>query len=297
MAIVGVHSNKYPNEAQPENVRNAILRNDITHPVVLDERHVIWNAFGINSWPTLVVIDADGQAVGAFAGEGHREELDRLIAALLQRGQTLGKLTNSPLPLRPERQRPTASGLSFPGKVLADREGGRLFIADTGHHRVIETDWNGEVKLIYGNGDAGFEDGQAAECQLQHPQGLALIGKALYIADTGNHALRRVDLLTGQLETVLGNGTIGYDRQGGQRGTAQLLNSPWDLAVLNGVLYLAMAGLHQIWAYHPRTGIGEVVIGTGRENITDQTARKAALAQPSGLAAAAGRLYFADSGR
>jgi DNA-binding beta-propeller fold protein YncE len=88
---------------------------------------------------------------------------------------------------------------------------------------------------------------------------------------------------------------IGYDRRGGHSGRDQALNSPWDLAMLGGKLYLAMAGLHQIWVFDPTTGEAHVVAGTGRENITDGPARRAALAQPSGIAAAGEMLYFADS--
>ncbi len=295
VAIIGVHSNKYANEAHPANVREAILRYNITHPVVVDEAHAIWESYGVNAWPTLALVDTTGHLLGTLPGEGHRDELDRLIAALLDVGQREGTLAEGPLPLRPEPPHTGWTGLSFPGKVVVDKAGGRLFISDSDHNRVLITDWDGALQGFFGSGIAGLVDGPYEDARFHHPQGLALFGGSLYIADTDNHALRRADLASYHVETILGNGMIGYDRRGGHRGHEQLLNSPWDIAFLDGLLYLAMAGLHQIWTYDPQTGVGQLALGTGREALADNNARHAALAQTSGLSASNGRLYFADS--
>ena len=295
VAFIGVHSPKYTNEERPDNVRQAVLRYGITHPVVVDAQHLVWDSFGIHAWPTLVVVDSTGHAVAALPGEGHRDELDRLIAGLLDIGRQQGTLAEKPIPRVPARREISYSGLAYPEKVLADPDGGRLFIADTDHHRVLLTDWNGAVLGFLGSGSAGLRDGAYEDARFDTPQGMALVGGALYIADTRNHALRRADLTTFHVDTVGGNGMIGYDRHGGHRGREQVLNSPWDVTVLNGVLYIAMAGLHQIWTYDLKRETLQAVIGTGRENLADNEARRAALAQPSGLTAENGVLYFADS--
>ena len=295
VVILGVHSNKYPNEANPANVREAVLRYDITHPVIVDEAHAIWDTFGVTAWPTLVVIDSAGHAIGSLPGEGHRDDLDRLIAALLEIGRDQGTLAEGPLHLKPEAHHRSNSGLSYPGKILADPDGDRLFIADSHNNRIIMTNWAGEVQGFFGSGIQGLVDGSYEDARFNNPQGMALFGKALYVADTGSHALRRIDLVGFHVDTVLGNGMIGYDRHGGHRGLKQLLNSPWDVTFLDGLLYIALAGLHQVWVYDPKTEIAEVRLGTGRENIADNAGRKSALAQTSGLAAGDGILYFADS--
>ncbi len=295
VVFIGVHSNKYTTEAYPENIRQAILRLGVTHPVVVDQAHAIWDAYAVNAWPTLAVIDPNGYLIAMFSGEGHREELDRLIAGLLDIGRDRELLADGPITLKPEQRPPSRSGLLFPGKVLADRAGGRLFIADSGHHRVLITDWRGEIIGFLGSGMPGQVDGMYSDARFRNPQGMALFGNNLYIADTDNHMVRQVDLTSFHVHTALGNGIIGYDRRGGHRGRDQLLNSPWDVAFLNGKLYIAMAGLHQIWAYDPQTEIAEVVAGTGREDIADNVARRAVLAQPSGLSAAGELLFFADS--
>lgn len=295
VAIIGVHSNKYDNEAHPQNVREAVLRYNITHPVIVDEDHTIWNYYGVSAWPTLVLIDSSGRALGAFPGEGHRDELDRVIAALLEIGHEEGTLAEGPPALRRETPHTSSSGLAYPGKILAHPAGDRLFVADSNHNRILVLGMDGEVQGFFGSGIGGLVDGSYEDARFNNPQGMALFDGALFVADTNNHAVRRIDLTAFHVDTVIGNGVIGYDRRGGHRGRDQMLNSPWDLAFLNGQLHIAMAGLHQIWAYDPQTEIAGVVAGTGRENITDSEARKAALAQPSGLAAGNGRLYFADS--
>jgi len=295
VVFIGVHSNKYDNEANPENIARAILRYGITHPVVVDDEHIIWGMYGVSAWPTLVVIDSTGYIVAVWSGEGHGEELDRLIAGLLELGHEKGTLAAEHISAQPIQMAETDSRLLFPGKVLADPAGRRLFIADSGRHHILITDYEGRLLGFLGSGVAGMVDGSYEDTRFRNPQGMALFGSTLYIADTDNHAVRQADLTSFHVHTTLGNGMIGFDRRGGHRGREQALNSPWDVAFLNGVLYIALAGLHQIWTYDPQSQIAQAAIGTGRENIADNAARKAALAQTSGLSAANGKLYFADS--
>ena len=298
--VIGVHSNKFTNEGTRQNVRSAILRYDIAHPVVVDEDMRIWRSFGVNSWPTRVLIDPKGYVVGVGPGEGLRREFEDAIATLLTEHRAAGTLATAPL--RPAREAvvPTASRLRFPGKVLADPAGGRLFISDSNHHRIVVATWPdayGDCDLIkvVGMGTTGFTDGPAPDAAFDHPQGMALDGDALYVADTENHALRCVDLTDWSVATVAGTGALSNDRQGGRPGLEQGLNSPWALAARDGLLYVAMAGTHQLWVHHMQSGATGVLAGSGREDIIDGPALQAALAQPSGLTLLDDVLYFADS--
>jgi len=85
------------------------------------------------------------------------------------------------------------------------------------------------------------------------------------------------------------------DRSGGGKGTQQGLNSPWDLVLEGMTLYVAMAGVHQIWRIDLPVGFARAFAGSGRENIVDGPTETAALAQPSGICSLGGNLYFADS--
>ena len=298
--VIGVHSAKFTNEGQRQTVRAAVGRYEIAHPVIIDESMRLWSEYAVRSWPTLVLVGSDRRVVGVIAGEGNREALDGAIAAALEEGRAKGTL--APAPLRPARERSVraATGLAFPGKVLADPAGGRLFIADSNHNRIVVAtlpDRDGRSRLIraIGHGRVGHEDGPADRAGFNHPQGLALSHETLYVADTENHMIRAVNLESWTVTTVAGTGVQGYDRSGGKIGVQQVLNSPWDLAIEGSTLYVAMAGPHQLWRLDLPMGFARAFVGSGRENIVDGPVEAAALAQPSGLALSGNHLYFADS--
>ncbi|MGE5178822.1 MAG: thioredoxin-like domain-containing protein [Bacteroidota bacterium] len=299
--VIGVHSAKFENEGHRQTVRAAVNRYEIRHPVVVDREMRLWSEYTVKSWPTLVLVGPDGRIVGAVAGEGNRASLDQAVATALAEGRAKGILAEGPLRLEREQSVRAATGLAFPGKVHADPLGRRLFIADSNHNRIVVAELPGEsgrarlVKIV-GSGRVGHEDGAADSATFHHPQGLALLdSETLLVADTENHLLRSVDLAGWTVTTVAGTGDQSYDRSGGKRGTAQGLNSPWDLAVEGSTCYVAMAGPHQIWRIDLPMGLCRAWVGTGRENIVDGPVEGAALAQPSGLSLMGNYLYFADS--
>lgn len=295
LLVIGVHSGKFDNERESENIRQAILRYGIEHPVVNDAHFAIWRQYGARGWPHLVLIDPDGMIVAEFFGEGHYLRLDRAIRQLIQTHDD--NLDRTPIALALERDKRPRSALSFPGKVLADEESDRLFIADTGYNRIVITDFAGNVIDIAGEGVEGWRDGAFESARFRHPHGMALDGDSLYIADTGNHMLRRLDLAQRSVTTVAGTGRQSYTRRGGGPARETGLNSPWDLTQMKpgGPIYIAMAGSHQLWVYDPRQGRVETFAGTGREDIIDLIVTHAALAQPSGITHDGQQLYFADS--
>jgi thiol-disulfide isomerase/thioredoxin len=298
--VIGVHSAKFENEGSRQAVRAAIARYEIKHPVIVDEEMAIWGEYTVRSWPTLVLVGADGRVIGAVAGEGNRAALDEAIGKALRDAKAAGIAASGPLRFEREESVRAASGLAFPGKVLADPAGGRLYIADSNHNRIVVStlpDAAGRSKLVavVGGGRVGRDDGPAGRASFHHPQGLALMGETLLVADTENHMIRAVDTRTFEVRAVAGTGEQSYDRSGGKRGTAQGLNSPWDLAVEGSTCYIAMAGPHQIWRLDLPLGLCRAWAGSGRENLVDGPAEGAALAQPSGLALIGNHLYFADS--
>ena len=302
VVIIGVHSNKFDNEGSLANIRAAVQRYEVTHPVVVDENMRIWKDFTINSWPTLVLVGANGKIIGAISGEGHYEILAKSIEGALAQARARNDLAAAPLKLSREGAVRSASGLSFPGKVLADEKGQRLFIADSNHNRILITDLpdntgNAHLLEIIGEGAIGADDGPFDKARFHRPQGLALAGDTLWIADTENHLIRAADLAKKQVRTVLGTGKQVFDPEAGKTGRAQGLNSPWDLAAQGTKLYISMAGQHQLFVMNTLTAMAEIYAGSGRENIRDGLAADANLAQPSGLALdpARSRLYFADS--
>lgn len=296
VVVIGVHSAKFDNESDKANILTACHRYHIEHPVIVDEHHRIWSEYGVQAWPTLAVIDAEGRVVGQLSGEGNREILDGVIEALLDEGREKGVLAAGPPEFNRHSRVPSATGLAFPGKVLATRD--RVFIADSNHDRIIIADTSGQVLAIAGSGRKGTKDGGFTQAEFNNPQGMAFDDQKeiLYVADTDNHLIRKLDLSAKSVETISGRGVQVYDRLGGGIGTSQGLNSPWDLALRGSTLYIAMAGPHQLWTLDIATGVARAWAGSGREDVIDGVGtRSAALAQPSGLALSGEWLYFADS--
>jgi DNA-binding beta-propeller fold protein YncE/thioredoxin-related protein len=296
LVVIGVHSAKFENEGETENIRRIILRYELEHPVINDRDFVVWNQYGAQAWPTLVLIDPDGKVLGYHSGEGVYEPFDRVIGGMVAEFDALGRIDRRPLALSLEREKQVDSPLLFPGKVLADPDGGRLFIADSNHNRIVVTDLSGQVLDVIGDGQPRLRDGNFANASFFRPQGLALAGgNTLYVADTENHAIRKIDLAGQLVETVAGTGRQEYMivRSGPARTTN--LNSPWDVLYHDGRLFIAMAGQHQLWVYDVAGEQIALHAGSGREALTDGRLLDGGLNQPSGLATDGQLLYVADS--
>ncbi|MBI3326562.1 MAG: redoxin domain-containing protein, partial [Nitrospinae bacterium] len=295
LVVIGVHSAKFKNERESDNIRQAILRYEIAHPVVNDHEFRTWGAYGVRAWPTLALIDPGGYVVGGVSGEGNLEVLDRVIGEIVRAARAKGTLDETPLPLVLERAKTPGSPLAFPGKVLADEPSGRVFIADSNHNRIVIADMQGRVLDVAGTGQEGQDDGSFGRATFNHPQGMALDGAYLYVADTENHLIRRLDMHKRVVDTVAGTGqqTRQSHVPGVGRGVA--LNSPWDVAVIGRRLYIAMAGSHQIWVLNLDSMEVQPFAGSGREDIIDGLRLEAAMAQPSGITTDGKTLCVADS--
>ena len=293
LVVVGVHSAKFPTEKETDSLTAAVRRCELEHPVINDAEFQVWQQYSCRAWPTLMFIDPRGNVIGKHEGELTFEQFDTLMSGMVAEFDELGIMQRSPLPTTPPPGPQNA--LSFPGKVLADEAGRRLFIADTNHNRIIVSSFDGDVKQVIGSGEEALVDGSLVQSAFNHPQGMAIDGDILYVADTENHAIRRVDLQAGHVATIAGTGEQGYDRTGGRPGRSTSLSSPWDVVLHNGVVYIAMAGIHQLWSLDLETGIVGPYAGSGREAITDGPLATSALAQPSGITTDGERLFFADS--
>ena len=294
LVVIGVHSAKFDNEKDSEAIREAIVRYEIEHPVINDANQILWRKFGTRAWPTLALIDPEGYYLGSQSGEGTRQMFDTLIAKLVAHHRKRGTLDRTPVRFDLERKRVPSGPLKYPGKVLADEAGNRLFISDSNHNRIVIASLDGKLIDIVGDGQIGSRNGEFDKAQFDHPQGMALVGNRLFVADTENHEIREVDLVKKRVTTLAGSGK--QDRKRASSGRLSMaLNSPWDLVHVNGTLYIAMAGPHQIWRHVLGSNRIEVFAGSGREDILNGPHDSAAFAQPSGIVSDGQALYVADS--
>ena len=190
------------------------------------------------------------------------------------------------------------SNLNDPAGVAVDRWGD-FYIADSGNHRIRKVSLSGVISTVAGTGTGGFSgDGGAADkSELNNPVGVAVDSLGdLYIADAGNHRIRKVSL-SGVISTVAGTGTGGFSGDGGAADKSEL-NNPVGVAVDSlGNLYIADSGNHRIRKVD--SGVISTVAGSGFPTFSGDggAADKSELKIPVGVAVdSLGNLYIADSG-
>lgn len=274
----------------------------------------MWSNCDVHCWPTLLLIGPDAKPIVMLTGEGNKNDILYFLKHILEYYKLKNAISAHSLPIRPAYH--LLSNIKgpflFPGKITSILHENRdlIAISDSGNNRILITEADGTILKRIGGNKAGFRDGNLTEAEFNNPQGLVFESNLiLYVADTDNHAIRKIDLKNGLVETIAGNGAQGNDRKGGNIGKKQVISSPWDVVLYERVLIIAMAGLHQIWAlfladtvwwkgvkYTKGTCVN--IAGSGsEENRNNQYPHAAAFAQPSGLALSVKNkeVFIADS--
>ncbi len=311
LTVVGVHSPKFVHETDHDAVVAAVERYEVEHPVLDDPDLATWESYAVRAWPTLALVDPEGYVVAQLSGEGHAHGLDLLLAELVVEHEAKGTLRRGDGPYVPPE--PVPSTLRFPAKVVA-LPTGHLLVADAGHHRLVLLEGDGETpaRPPIGSGHRGLLDGPPEVARFDEPNGLCLlpadvatvVGYDVVVADTVNHALRGVSLIDGAVTTVAGTGSQwmqGSVQPPDGAAREQDLSSPWDVvwSPADGVVRVAMAGIHQLWDFDPVARRVRQYAGTTNEGLRDGPVDQAWFAQTSGLAVSADedgeRLWLADS--
>ncbi|MCB1560359.1 MAG: redoxin family protein [Xanthomonadales bacterium] len=291
LTVVGIHCPKFDAERERDVVISSLARLGIRIPVAADPDFIAWQHYGVRGWPCTVLIDTHGRVRQQFAGDLRHAELDAAVEALLHEGgeddsRVFGTLQ---LASRLEARQP----LSFPsGLAVTDAH---VYVADSGHHRILECTHEGRVLRQFGSGTPGLLDGGSADAGFLFPCGLSLHREALYVADRGNHALRRIRLLSGDVETVLGNGRPGPAAADGDLDADVALNAPGDVTAINDRLFIAMTGANQVWEYDLTQRRLRVLAGSGNAGIDDGVGSYARFAEPAGLVQVQQTLYVVDA--
>lgn len=289
LRLIIIHVPRFDFELLPELVLKRFRADGICAPILHDHDWQVWQRFAIQSWPTIVLYDAQGQEQTRFVGHD-----TALGEALLQ--LCAGQADPSPSARESfQEQHPEPrTSLCFPRGLVANSR--HLYIADTGNHRVLECQLTGRITRCFGCGTADLIDGTADEASFNHPQGLALDGETLYVADTHNHAIRRISLLQGRVDTICGNQKIGVPREGP-------VNSPWDvqlnwpqgIATTRNRLLFSSGADNQIWSFDLNQSRMSCVAGSGALACQDAHGLRAAFAQPVALTAIREIAYVCDA--
>lgn len=293
LVVVSVHSAKFDREGDAKNIRDAVLRYDIEHPVLVDRGMRVWDEYTVRAWPTLVLIAPDGRITNEVAGEGHYAELDTQIGSLVKTFREKKQLNETPLKLTLERAKTPNTPLFYPGKIAVGD--GKIIVADSSHNRLVVTDDSGKTLETIGSGEAALTNGSFQNAAFFNPQGVFVDGNKIYVADTNNHAIRLVDLAAKTVSTIAGTGKQAAWMADGGPASTSALSSPWDVLKVNDGLFIAMAGTHQVWRLDMKTNVVAPWAGDGNEARRDGVRQAASFAQPSGLATDSKSLFVADA--
>jgi sugar lactone lactonase YvrE len=196
----------------------------------------------------------------------------------------------------------TEASLSTPVGIAIDKEGHILIVEQSSRRIRRVHSQTGIITTIAGSGKTGFsgDGGAATEAAFDVPFDIAVDRKGnLYIADTGNNRIRKVDRKTGIISTVAGNGKSGFSGDEGPAVSASL-SSPFSITLdQNGSLYIADTGNHRVRFVDVKTGIISTIAGSGSDNFDGDggPAKKASLSSPFDVTIDQGQdLYIADTG-
>ena len=299
IAVIGVHAAKFPAERRTASLREAVVRHGIDHPVVNDAGFRIWNEYGVRAWPTVAFVDPRGRFLGSIPGEISAERVIPSLERMVAEYERLGQIDPRPVSKRREKDSQPAGVLQYPSKLIVTSEA-TMFVADTGHHRVLQLDLDRDhrkarIARVFGSGEAGLSDGPAERARFHAPRGLSRKGSTLYVADTENHAVRAIDLEGGGVRTVAGTGekASGLLKLGAAP-TRTPLRSPWAVWVDRPRVLVAMAGSHQILSLEDEASLVPFA-GSGREELRDGPGGFAGFNQPSDLAGDGHALFVADA--
>lgn len=289
--VVAVHVPRFDHERDPRRVAKRLARQKLEFPVAHDADWTLWQQYGIEAWPTVVLIDGEGRVRERWVGEGQVRELDSAVTAL-QDAAVPRSRNAAPVELR--RVREPMLPLRFPVGIAVNAN--YLYVADSGHHRVLECDHGGRVLRQFGSGGPGFIDGPMELSAFNRPNGICLQRDMLYVADAGNHAVRRIQLRTGDIDTVCGAGRPGEPVQGPIADPrAVALDQPRAVSLNADAMYIATAGDNRVWAYDLGKQEIRLLAGSGALGVTDGAGASAAFAEPAGLATVQQMLYVCDA--
>lgn len=288
--VVAVHVPKFEHERDVRRLGKRLGRQKFEFPIAHDADWALWQHYGIEAWPTVVLIDGEGRIRERIVGDGAIRELDARVSQL---GEELVPRSLNPDPIEMRRGGEPHLPLRFPTGIAVS--GNYLYVVDSGHHRVLECDQGGRVLRQFGSGGSGFIDGPMELAAFNRPQAICVQRDMLYLADAGNHAVRRIVLRSGDVETICGAGRPGVPNVGPVADPRMVaLDQPRAIALVGGKMFIATAGDNRIWSFDLGKPDIQLLAGSGALGVSDGPGASAAFAEPVSLAAVQQAIYVCD---
>lgn len=284
MLFCVIYSPKFPREGEEEVVQHFVAAHCAEVPVFVDTEGSFAFYHQIQQEPAIVIYDPLGRRRFVGAGDIDLKASHELCLGLMKQALAAKKIRGShSLLLR--KYSPPIGLLNHPSRILVDRKGERLFIADSGGHRLLQCDLTGKIQQVMGSGQAGDQTGSLSQTQFRRPTALALQKDELFVADSGNHRIKAIDLRQQQSRNLVGTGVLNFHQQVQATGQRVSLSSPRDLCFWThedtNYLCIGNTGSRQILRYDLDTDRVESFIGNGRKAQVDDIFKMSSFHQPS----------------
>lgn len=302
LTVIGVHSGNASGKNESSEIIKSILKNNITYPVVNDINLKIGNDFEIKNLPSLVLINTRGAIEKIYSTAEEIADIDDDVEDLV--AESRYKISHEALPIFLEGNAVAANVLTFPSKLeytksfsYKSRQVPAIFIANSGKNNIVIINLLGEIVLKIGAESGGFKDGSFDEAAFNYPKGLLYNEGKLYIADTGNNALREINFETEKVTTLIGSGKRGGSIEKTTNAEDLDLADPSDIEFSSDHkdIIIANSGAHQLLAYNIRGKKVSILAGNGSDGNLDGEYPGNSLSQISDIAVYGENIYLVDS--
>ncbi len=302
LAIIGVHNPIFDNEKNYNSVKKAVIRHEISYPVINDSRLELAKKFNIKNNPSFLIFGLSGRVDKKYVGSDSIDKVIKRTQELIDKNKF--SINHSRLPIVLEKNITIASLLTSPTKIIYEenfsykgREFPAFIIANSGQNSVLISSMMGEIILKIGSGIRGMVDGDIAEAKFSYPQGILYDNKNLYIADTGNNSLRLVDFEAQKVKTIIGSGEQGEALQVKRIDAKSIdLSAPTDLEFFpdDSNIAISNSGTNQILVFDIKNKNISILAGNGEKGEDDGVYPENSLAQTTDMAVYSNKLYFVD---
>jgi thiol-disulfide isomerase/thioredoxin len=303
LVIIGVHNPIFDNEKNYNSVKKAVIRHEISYPVINDADMELAKKFKVKNNPSFLVFGLNGRVNKKYVGSDSIDKVVIRAQELIDKNKF--SINHSRLPIVLEKNISIASLLTSPTKIIYEenfsykgREFPAFIIANSGQNSVIVSNMMGEIVLKIGSGIRGMVDGDIGEARFSYPQGILYGNKNLYIADTGNNSLRLVDFETQNVKTIIGSGEQGDAVQVKRIDAKSVdLSAPTDLEFFpdKSSIAISNSGTNQILVFDIKNKSISILAGNGERGEDDGVYPENSLAQTADMAVYGNKLYFLDS--